>query len=148
MCAENKNTHHNALWSITNNRCPRCRQGKLYLNSNPYNLKHSVDMPEHCPVCGQPYELQTGFYFGTGYVSYALSVAVMATVFVAYAVLIGLSFRDNSIFWALGVGIVTLLLLQPIIQRLARSIWIAIFVRYDRNWEQTQQPGQQTSTHS
>jgi uncharacterized protein (DUF983 family) len=135
MCAQVAPKKKSGLWSIVNNRCPHCREGRLFLDNNPYNLKTNMDMPENCPVCGQKYELQTGFYFGTGYVSYALSVAVLATVFVAYAVLIGLTFRDNSIFYCLGVSIGVLLLIQPVLQRLARSIWIAIFVRYNPNWQ-------------
>lgn len=35
-----------------------------------------VKMNERCPVCGQPMEIVKGFYYSTGYVSYALSVAV------------------------------------------------------------------------
>ncbi|GAA4458140.1 DUF983 domain-containing protein [Rurimicrobium arvi] len=134
MCAVKDDARPNALLSILNNRCPRCRRGKLFTRSNPYNFGSAMEMPEHCPVCGQKFELQTGFYFGTGYVSYGLSVAALATVFVAWAVLFGLSYTDNSIFWCLGTAIVLLLLIQPLLQRLSRSIWIAFFVRYDQNW--------------
>ena len=117
------------------NRCPRCRQGALFTNLNPYDFSSTMRMPEHCPVCGAPYELQTGFYFGTGFVSYALSVAILASVFVAWAILRGLSYRDNSIYWCLGTSIALLLVIQPLLQRLSRSIWIAMFVRYDKNWK-------------
>jgi hypothetical protein len=92
-------------------------------------------MPEHCPKCGQRFELQTGFYFGTGYVSYGLSILVLTLVFLSWAAVGGLSLQDNSIFWCLGVSIVLLLVLQSPLQRLARSIWIAFFVRYDKNWQ-------------
>lgn len=92
-------------------------------------------MPEHCPVCGQRFELQTGFYFGTGYVSYGISIILIGAVFILWAITKGLSYKDNSIFWCLGIGIVSLLLLQPVLQRLARSIWIALFVKYDDDWQ-------------
>lgn len=92
-------------------------------------------MPDRCPVCQQRYELHTGFYFGTGYVSYGLSLMVIILCFVLYALLIGLSIEDNSIYWALGISTVSLVLLQPVLQRMARSIWIAIFVHYDPDWE-------------
>ncbi|PZF74916.1 DUF983 domain-containing protein [Taibaiella soli] len=134
MCASKINRERTLLGSVLTNRCPHCRQGKLFANPNPYQFKTTMRMPEHCPVCGQRYELQTGFYFGTGYVSYGLSVALLAVIFVGWAVLAGLSFRDNSIFWCLGTGIAMLIALQPVLQRLARSIWIAFFVRYDKDW--------------
>jgi hypothetical protein len=92
-------------------------------------------MPERCPVCGQKYELQTGFYFGTGYVSYGLSVTLIGAVFVIWALVFGLSYKDNSILWCLAVSAAITLMLQPLLQRLARSIWIAFFVRYDRDWQ-------------
>ncbi|MFA9206393.1 MAG: hypothetical protein ACEQR6_06930, partial [Burkholderiaceae bacterium] len=61
----------NYLWSTINNRCPRCREGKLFVSSNPYHLSSITTMNEKCPVCGQPTEIELGFYYGTGYVSYA-----------------------------------------------------------------------------
>ncbi len=135
MCAQHSKPKSNLIASVLTNSCPRCRAGKLFSNSNPYNLKTMMDMPENCPVCGQPFELQTGFYFGTGYVSYALCVAIMATFFVATYVFGFISIHDNSIFYWLGANAALLILLQPIIQRLSRSIWIAIFVKYERNAE-------------
>jgi len=124
----------NLLLSVVNNKCPRCRKGKLFVQSNPYHLSQNTAMPEHCPVCHQPYELQTGFYFGTGYVSYALSVGLLIMTAVIWNFTIKFSFLDNSIYYWLATNIALLLAMQPILQRLSRSIWIAIFVRYDEDY--------------
>ena len=137
MCAKKGGAEPGLLWSVMTNKCPRCREGNLFTSSNPYNFRTTMRMPERCPVCGQKFELQTGFYFGTGYVSYGLSVTVIGAVFAIWALLFGLSYRDNSILWCLGVSSVITLILQPVLQRMARSIWIAFFVRYDRNWQHT-----------
>src|ERR1700721_348911 len=134
MSSENNDTHPGIIKSVLTNRCPRCRKGSLFINPNPYHLTTTMQMPEHCPTCGQRFELQTGFYFGTGFVSYGISVLLLGVVFISWAVIKGLSYKDNSIFWCLGIGIASLLLLQPVLQRLARSIWIAFFVKYDKNW--------------
>ncbi|RYD56479.1 MAG: DUF983 domain-containing protein [Sphingobacteriales bacterium] len=131
MCAKITGSEPGLVYSVLTNKCPRCRQGNLFTNPNPYNFKITMRMPEHCPVCGQQYELQTGFFFGTGYVSYGLSVALIGFIFIAWTLTVGLSYKDNSIFWCLGVAAATTLLLQPVLQRLSRSIWIAFFVRYD-----------------
>lgn len=96
-------------------------------------------MNEVCPTCHQPTEIETGFYYGTGYVSYALTVAFSISSFVAWWVLIGFSLHDNRFFWWLGTNAVLLLLLQPPIMRLSRSIWLSWFVRYEPDWE-TQLP--------
>lgn len=94
-------------------------------------------MHEHCPVCGQPTEIEVGFYYGTGYVSYALTVALTVATFVAWKVLIGLSFDidDNRIFYWLGTNIVILIVLQPIIMRLSRSLWLSWFVDYEPDYK-------------
>ena len=134
MCAEKANSHTGILSSVFTNKCPHCRQGNLFINPNPYNLKTTMHMPESCPVCGQKFELQTGFYFGTGFVSYGMTVLLSGLTFLLWKLTLGISISDNSIFWWLGVNAAFLILLQPVIQRLARSIWIACFVRYDRNW--------------
>ncbi len=131
MCAATNNKEHGVMWSVLNHKCPRCRQGDLFTYSNPYNLKHNLDMPEHCTVCGQKYELQTGFYFGTGYVGYALTVFISAVTFVLWWFTIGMSVSDNRVMWWLGINAAVVLLLQPMLQRLSRAIWIAFFVRYE-----------------
>jgi len=82
-------------------------------------------------VCGQQFELQTGFYFGTGFVSYVLTVLFSAIIIAAWWLTIGLSIRDNRVWWCLGLNAMVLVLLQLPIQRLARSIWLALFVQYE-----------------
>jgi len=94
-------------------------------------------MNEKCPVCNQPTEIEVGFYYGTGYVSYGLTVALSVATFVAWKVLIGLSFDidDNRIFYWLGTNIVVLVVLQPLIMRLSRSLWLGWFVPYEPDWK-------------
>jgi hypothetical protein len=94
-------------------------------------------MPETCPVCSQKYDLEQGFWYGTGYVSYALAVAVSVTTFVAWLVIIGISIDDNRIFWWLGLNTVLLVVIQPWLMRLSRVIYIRFFVRYDENYGTT-----------
>lgn len=91
-------------------------------------------MPEKCPVCGQVTEKEPGFYFGSAYVSYALTVALSVSTFIAWWVLIGFSLNDNRLFWWLGFNAFVLILLQPFIMRLSRTIWLSFFVSYNRNW--------------
>jgi hypothetical protein len=87
-----------------------------------------------CTICGQPTEIEVGFYYGTGYVSYALTVALTVSTLVAWWVLIGFSTEDNRFFWWLGSNAVLLILLQPWLMRISRSLWISWFVSYDPEW--------------
>ena len=95
-------------------------------------------MPTQCQECGQPFELEVGFWYGTAYVSYALSVALSVSTFVAWWVLIGMSTQDNRFFWWLGINIFLLIFLQPWLMRLSRVIYLYFFVRYDANYKDTQ----------
>jgi hypothetical protein len=127
----------NYLLSVLTNKCPRCRQGYLYETKNAYDLKNYMKMPERCPVCNQKTEIEVGFYYGTGYVSYALSIAFTVAYFIAWKVLIGMTFDidDNRILYWLVSYILIIVCLQPIIMRSSRSIWLSWFVKYDKNWK-------------
>jgi len=94
-------------------------------------------MNRECPVCGQPTELEVGFYYGTSYVSYALTVAISVASLVAWWVIIGLSVNDNRFFYWMGINAVFLIFLQPWLMRLSRSLWISWFVKYDPDWRST-----------
>ena len=107
----------------------------MFVNKNPYLLKSTMKMNEACPVCGQSFNIEVGFYYGTGYVSYALTIALTVASFIAWWVLIGLSVDDNRVFYWLIFNSIFLLLWQPYIMRLARTGWLAFFVRYDADWK-------------
>ena len=127
----------NYYLSIFLMKCPRCRRGPIYKDNNAYrnlSLKHIFDMHDQCPVCQQKYDLEPGFWYGTGYVSYALAVAISVSTFVAWWVLIGISADDNRIFYWLILNALALLILQPWLMRLSRVVYIRFFVRYDENY--------------
>ena len=126
------------LWSILSMRCPRCRRGPMFKDSNPYGkltLKHISDMHDNCPVCNQKYDMEPGFWYGTGYVSYALAVAVSVASFIAWWVLVGVSVSDNRVMWWFISNSVLLVVAQPWLMRLSRVIYIRFFVSYDPDYE-------------
>ena len=120
----------NRFVSMMKMKCPNCHKGNMYSQQSIFPLGKLMDMPERCPVCGQKYELELGFWYGTGYVSYALSVALIAVMAVAYAVLVGFSWKDNSIFYFIGVMIASMVILQPWIMRFSRVLYLYVFVKY------------------
>ena len=91
-------------------------------------------MNERCPVCGQLTDIEVGFYYGTGFVSYLLAVIISVITLVLWWVFIGFSFQDNRFFWWMGLNAFLLLVLQPWLMRFSRSLWISWFVRYDPDW--------------
>jgi hypothetical protein len=92
-------------------------------------------MYEECPVCGQPTDLEPGFYYGTSYISYILAVLLSVISLIGWWLLIGLSLNDNRFFWWMGLNAILLILLQPILMRLSRTIWLSFFVPYSHNWD-------------
>ena len=128
------------ILSLINNKCPRCRKGDLFTSNKAYAIKDgkNVKMHEKCPVCGQPTEIEVGFYYGTSYVSYALTVAFSGFSFALWFFTIGFNLEDNRIFWWLSLNALVLVLLMPPIMRISRSLWISWFVKYDPNWEKNQ----------
>jgi len=128
----------NYLTALLTNKCPRCRKGDIFCNKQTYK-KGFMKMNINCPSCSQPTEIEIGFYVGTGYVSYALTVAISVATFIAWWVLIGISIDDNRVFWWLGLNGILLVMLLPWLMRLSRTMWLSFFVHYNPNW-QTEKP--------
>lgn len=95
-------------------------------------------MNKECTVCRQASEIEVGFYYGTSYVSYALTVGLSLVSLGIWALTIGLSVNDNRFFIWMGVNAVLLILLQPWLMRLSRSLWISWFVKFDPDWRHHQ----------
>jgi uncharacterized protein (DUF983 family) len=123
------------LASVFSCRCPRCRQGKLFKNPISISLKKNMAMNERCPVCGQATDIEVGFYYGTGYVSYIIALIISAICFILWWVIIGFSFSDNRFLYWIISNALLLVVLQPWLMRVSRSLWISWFVRYDSEWE-------------
>lgn len=85
-------------------------------------------MNSHCPVCGQSFEPEPGFYFGAMFVSYGLNTALFIGVWVLLALLV----EDYSLSTVLILLALTVVVFLPFTFRLSRSIWIAIFVRFQK----------------
>lgn len=133
----NEPTEHKPgkVLSLLQNKCPRCRRGNLFKTSNAYHLRSFMKMHDNCPVCGQPVELEVGFYYGTSYVSYMISIFISVFTFVLWWLLIGFSFKDDRLFWWIGFNAFLLIVMQPLLMRLSRTMWLWFFVRYRKNWQ-------------
>lgn len=124
------------LYAILGMKCPKCHKGDLFQERNSYKLSSLTKMHSACPHCGENFEREPGFYFGAAYVSYALTVALWVACLVALITfnaigLIEFGFFTHPTTFIL-TGIISLILLLPPIYRVSRSIWINLFVKYDR----------------
>jgi uncharacterized protein (DUF983 family) len=122
----------NRLKSMAMMKCPNCHQGNMYINRSIFPLKQLMNMPERCPVCNQKYEIEIGFWYGTGYVSYAISVGTIFILAILYALTVGFSYKNNSIYFFIVLMISALIILQPWIMRYSRVLYLYVFVKYGR----------------
>lgn len=86
-------------------------------------------MEETCDSCGHKFEIETGFWYGAMYVSYALTVAIMVAMIVATYVLI----PDPSAGAYIAAVVVAVVLMIPITFRGSRLIWMNFFSKYRGN---------------
>lgn len=135
---EEERPEPNLLWSILSMHCPRCRRGDMFKHRNAYKkltLRHIFDMYESCPVCNQEFNLEPGFWYGTGYVSYGIVVVFSAFSFLAWWLFIGISINDNRVVAWLVCNSVLILLLQPWLMRVSRVVYLYLFVKYNKNYD-------------
>ncbi|MNL23826.1 hypothetical protein D3C87_1452310 [compost metagenome] len=123
----NTTEHKQSLLQIVQCKCPNCGKGRLFAYGNPYNLAHTLDMPEQCTECGVQFDAEPGFFFGTGYVSYGLSVGLTIFSFIISYLFFGLSFMGNSLYYWLAATALLLIIVQPVMMRQSRSIWLYFF---------------------
>lgn len=116
------------LLSLLRFKCPKCREGNLFIEPNPYQLAMLSKMPKHCKCCGQATEPEPGFYFGAMYVSYALGVVMFAILFVLVEFI--LQIKGYHFMWIYSL---VMILLWPILFRLSRVIYLYFFISYDKN---------------
>lgn len=115
------------IYSVLHSKCPVCNEGDVFLTKNPYDLKNLDKMPIRCEVCDHKFELESGFWYGSMYVSYALTVGMGAGTF-----LITYLIYPQANVW-LYIGLITAMvtLLAPLTFRFSRLIWMNMFSKYD-----------------
>jgi uncharacterized protein (DUF983 family) len=119
------------LYSILTGTCPKCHEESMYCEKNPYKLSSIYKMHDTCSHCETKYMIEPSFFYGAMYVSYGVTVAIGVAIFVILNVILGLPIKTT--FIGIGVGLIALM---PVTARLARNIYINMFISFDKNWKQ------------
>jgi hypothetical protein len=99
----------------------------MFVNRNPYKFENWDKMLPDCPTCGLHFEREPGFFQGAMYVSYGLGVALsFAVLFIDLII----GFNPTSFFIANACALV---FFAPILFRWSRSIYLNIFIKYDKS---------------
>lgn len=115
-----------AITGILTEKCPKCEKGKVFYKKGNPLLFTMPRMNEKCPVCNHKFEKEPGYFFGSMFVSYAVTVGEMIVFFLIVQ------------FFVKSVGIIILLiaimaiLLSTFNFRLSRMIWIYMLDGKDR----------------
>lgn len=134
---KDENPHRSYLTTVFACRCPRCREGKLFKYPLSIRFKRNMEMYAECTVCQQPTDIEVGFYYGTGYVSYLIGFIITGISLALWLLTIGFSFKDNRFLTWVIFNSVLLIVLQPWLMRFSRALWLSWFVKYNKDWEQT-----------
>lgn len=108
-----------SVFRLFTTKCPNCHKGNMFKSKNVFNLK----MNANCSECGYDFEREPGFYTGAMYMSYGLSLAEVALVYLICR-LAGADAFDYSILAAVCI---VLLLLLTFNFRVSRAAWLSIF---------------------
>lgn len=116
------------LYSIINGACPKCHGESMYMTKNPYILADTLKIHKQCSLCKTKYRLEPSFFYGAMYVSYGVGIAFAFAAFVISFLIFDASL--NVTFLSI-IG--TLVVFGPVIMRLSRTIWINLFIHYDKS---------------
>ncbi len=100
---------------------------------------HFTDMHTNCEKCGLQFEIEPGFFWGSMYISYALTIALS----VILGIIIYIVSQSSNVWLYVGVISGFLVLLSPYNFRLSRAILLHAFsqVRYDPNFLKNEKGG-------
>src|SRR2546422_7942059 len=70
-------TKPSTLRSIFQQRCPRCRMGRIFRYSI---FRGFPKMCERCSICDLKFEREPGYFLGAMYISYVLGVSIMTPI--------------------------------------------------------------------
>lgn len=114
-------TRPSTLGSILQQRCPRCRSGRIFRHSifRYFVFRGLPKMYERCSVCGLKFEREQGYFLGAMYMSYGLALVIIALLVTLLWAVTGWWITKATI-WA----VVLFLPLAPPITLFARVLWI------------------------
>jgi len=64
-------------------------------------------------------------------------VLFSALTFILWWLIVGFSLDDYRLFYWLGFNAILLIVLQPWLMRLSRSVYLRFFIKYDEDYENT-----------
>jgi uncharacterized protein (DUF983 family) len=105
--------------AILEGKCPRCREGNIFEVSMA-SFRKITAIRDHCPVCNKSLHPEVDFYFGAMFMSYVLSVVLVAVTMVTLNVI----FEDPSLTMYLVSVVVVNIILMPLMLRFSKVLYL------------------------
>lgn len=112
--------HKSKLYSIFKYKCPYCHEGDFF--EKPH---FKATVKEKCSECQRKYAKEPGFFQGSYYVAYALSVAIFVTIWASLE-----WFFEVSTAFTITAVVAGLLGMAPVVYPLSKIIWANLFIKY------------------
>jgi len=116
-------------FSILNNKCPRCSMGDFFF-SHPYHFKYFGKKHHNCSHCDLKFEREPGFFFGSMFVSYAISVALFVAWWITKSILFPQMLPGEMVLIMMVIQIG----FAPINLYGSKLIWLNLFVKFDKEY--------------
>jgi uncharacterized protein (DUF983 family) len=115
------------LYSIVKGKCPKCQEGAFFKNGFTFHPTKVTELHDNCPNCNLKYMLEPSFFYGAMYVNYGITVAISIVAFLIAKLGFDLNLLESFI-----IVVASLFILAPINLRLARILWINMFVSFEK----------------
>jgi uncharacterized protein (DUF983 family) len=114
------------LQAILKGKCPACATGSIYVNKSVFPLREALKTVDSCAGCKQKIKMNDS---APG-INYALSVVVYILAILLYAALWGITYKDNSFIYSFVFSTIIVIISQPWLMRLSKTIYIYLFTRF------------------
>lgn len=108
-------------------QCPSCRKSNVFVNKSMFPLSKCLDLKDECDVCGEKLKSEQN---NGGGINYALTMLLFFLNLLWYWPVFGLSYKDYSVFYYMGVSILIVILAQPFLMRLSRMIYLYLYIGF------------------
>jgi len=114
-------------------KCPSCRKSTVFVNKSIFPLDKCLALKDECEVCGEKLKSEKN---NGGGINYALTMMLFFLNLLWYwpvfsgSPTLGLSTKNNSVFWYLGMSTTVVILAQPYLMRLSRMIYLYLYVGF------------------
>jgi len=114
-------------------KCPSCRKSTVFINKSVFPLGKCLALKDECEICGQKMKSESN---NGGGINYALTMILFFLNLLWYwpifqsSPTFGLSYKNNSVFYYLGISTLVVILAQPYLMRLSRMIYLYLYTAF------------------